>query len=72
MALDLRIVDEETLGRPGVGQLVGRYFAYGLSAGLLLLGFLLIPLSRRKQGLHDRLAGTVLVVDRPGGHTAGA
>lgn len=66
MAFDLRIVDEESLGRPGTGQLVGRYFAYIASAMVLLFGFIVIAFSRRKQGLHDRLAGTVLVVDRQG------
>lgn len=44
-----------------MGQLIGRYFAYFLSALALCLGFAWIGWNRRKQGWHDKLAGTVVV-----------
>jgi uncharacterized RDD family membrane protein YckC len=64
MAVDARIVDARTGGRPSLGQCVGRYFAYVLSALPLGLGFIWIAFDRRKQGWHDKLAGT-LVVETP-------
>jgi uncharacterized RDD family membrane protein YckC len=61
MALGMRIVDAKT-GRPAsTGQLVGRYFAYILSSLPLCAGFLWVAFDERKQGWHDKLAGTVVV-----------
>jgi uncharacterized RDD family membrane protein YckC len=39
----------------------GRYFAKVLSALILLLGFVLVAVTTNKQGLHDKLAGTLVV-----------
>ena len=64
MAIKARIVDARTGGRPSTAQLVGRYFAYYLSAIPLMLGFLWIAFDARKQGWHDRLANTVVVRPR--------
>lgn len=61
MLLGLRIVDAATLGKPSKGQLVGRYFAYYLSGLPLFLGFLWVAWDKRKQGWHDKLAGTLVV-----------
>jgi len=61
MVIGAAIVDAETLGKPSPGQLVGRYLAYYLSTAVLMLGFLWIAFDRRKQGWHDKLAGTVVV-----------
>jgi len=61
MMLSLRIVDAETGNTPSVGQAVGRYFGYFLSAIVLCFGFYWIAFDRRKQGWHDKLAGTVVV-----------
>lgn len=61
MAISARIVDAETGNAPSTGQLVGRYFAYFVSAIPLCLGFLWVAFDRRKQGWHDKLAGTVVV-----------
>jgi len=61
MLFRARIVDARTGGKPSVGQLIGRYFAYYVSLLPLALGFLWIAFDRRKQGWHDKLAGTVVV-----------
>ena len=62
MLIGAKIVDARTLGKPSTGQLVGRYFAYIVSM-FFMLGFVWIAFDKRKQGWHDRLAGTVVVVD---------
>lgn len=61
MMLSLRIVDAETGEAPSVAQAVGRYFAYFISMIVLFLGFVWIGIDPRKQGWHDKLAGTVVV-----------
>ena len=59
--LGLRVVDAKNGQPPGVGQSIGRYLAYFISALALGLGFVWIAIDRRKQGWHDKLAGTVVV-----------
>jgi uncharacterized RDD family membrane protein YckC len=59
--LGIRIVDAQTGDKPSTGQLIGRYFAYYVSAIPLMLGFLWVAFDRRKQGWHDKLAGTVVI-----------
>ncbi|MDP1931434.1 MAG: RDD family protein [Gammaproteobacteria bacterium] len=61
MALRLMIVDAATGGKPSVGQLIGRYLAYYVSILPLFLGLIWVGIDRRKQGWHDKLAGTVVV-----------
>jgi len=63
MALKLKIVDAKTGNRLSLGQAIGRYFAYILSILPLGLGFLWIGIDRKKQGWHDKLAGTVVIRD---------
>jgi len=55
------IVDARTLDKPGQGQLVARYLAYYVSLLAFGLGFLWIAFDGRKQGWHDKIAGTVVV-----------
>jgi uncharacterized RDD family membrane protein YckC len=62
MLLSAKIVDAKTLGPPSTGQLIGRYFAYIVSS-IFMLGFLWIAFDKRKQGWHDRLAGTAVIHD---------
>jgi uncharacterized RDD family membrane protein YckC len=64
MAMKVRIVDARTGLPPTLGQCVGRYLGYYLSSIPLLLGFLWIAFDARKQGWHDKLAGTVVVRER--------
>ena len=63
MAISARIVDAKTGGRPSTGRLVVRYFAYIVSTLPLFLGFIWIGIDRRKQGFHDKIAGTVVVYE---------
>ena len=58
-----RIVDAKTFGPPSIGQLIGRFFAYIVSILPLFFGFLWIAFDKRKQGFHDKLAGTVVIQD---------
>lgn len=61
MAVKIRIVDAKTGGRPSAGQFVGRYFGYFVSMLPLLLGIIWVAFDARKQGWHDKLAGTLVV-----------
>jgi len=67
MAIGARVVDERTGGKPSTGQLIGRYFAYFISALPLCLGFLWAGFDPRKQAWHDKLSGTVVVRRKAGG-----
>lgn len=61
MAIGARVVDARTGARPSTLQLIGRYLGYYVSATPLGLGLLWIAWDARKQGWHDKLAGTVVV-----------
>ena len=61
MAISAKIVDAKTGGAPTKKQLIGRYFAYLLSSLPLCLGFLWIAFDPKKQGWHDKLAGTAVI-----------
>lgn len=61
MAISASIVDATT-GKPAsTAQLIGRYFAYFISALPLCLGYFWIAFDKRKQGWHDKLSGTVVI-----------
>jgi uncharacterized RDD family membrane protein YckC len=61
MAIGARIVDAKTGGKPSTAQLVVRYLGYYVSTIPLLLGLIWVGFDPRKQGWHDKLAGTVVV-----------
>jgi len=61
MAISAKIVDAKSGNTPSTGQLIGRYLAYYLSMIPLFLGFVWVAFDGRKQGWHDKLAGTVVV-----------
>lgn len=61
MALRLRIVDARTGAKMSLGKAIGRYFAYIVSAIPLFLGYIWVGIDQRKQGFHDKLAGTVVI-----------
>ncbi len=52
-------------GRISLPRAIGRYFAKFLSALILCIGFLMVGWTRRKQGLHDILAETLVVRLQP-------
>jgi uncharacterized RDD family membrane protein YckC len=61
MLFGMYIVDAKTGGKPSTGQLIGRYAAYYVSMLGIFLGFVWVAFDARKQGWHDKLAGTVVV-----------
>lgn len=61
MAISAKIVDAQTGNAASPTQLIGRYLAYYLSTIPLGLGFIWVAFDERKQGWHDKLAGTVVV-----------
>lgn len=63
LAIAAKIVDAQSGGRPSTARLVTRFFAYLVSALPLFLGFVWIAIDRRKQGWHDKIAGTMVIYD---------
>jgi uncharacterized RDD family membrane protein YckC len=63
LVLGLRIVDAETGGTPTIGRLVLRYVGYLVSALPLGLGYLWVLWDPRRQGWHDKMAGTLVIRD---------
>ena len=61
LAISARVVDANTGGKPSIGQYIGRYLGYFISAIPAFLGIIWVGLDQRKQGWHDKLAGTVVV-----------
>lgn len=61
MALSLRLVDADSGKALSVGQSIGRYLAYFVSVLPLCLGFMWVGFDAKKQGWHDKLAGTVVI-----------
>jgi uncharacterized RDD family membrane protein YckC len=62
------VVTDEAGHRIGFGRATGRYFAKILSALILMIGFMMVGWTERKQGLHDLIAGTLVFKSRvPGG-----
>ena len=64
MAIGAKIVDAKTGGKPSTGQFIGRYLSYYISSFVLLLGFIWVGFDAKKQGWHDKLAGTLVVRSR--------
>jgi len=52
--------------KPGFGRASLRWLARGLTLATLMLGWLLILVTKRRQALHDLVAGTTVVVVRTG------
>ena len=61
LATKLIIVDAKTGRKPSTGQFIGRYLGYFVSMIPLFLGIIWVGIDKRKQGWHDKLAGTVVV-----------
>ena len=61
LAVGVRIVDAATGAPPSTLRLVIRLLCYVVSAVPFYLGFLWAAFDRRKQGWHDKIAGTVVI-----------
>lgn len=61
LATRLRIVDARTGGKPSNSQFVIRYLGYYVSVLPLFLGIIWVGIDERKQGWHDKIAGTVVL-----------
>ena len=60
---ECRVVDAQTGRPPGWARASIRYLCYFVSFLPLGLGFLWIAWDKRKQGWHDKLAGTLVLVE---------
>ena len=64
MAFSARVVDARTGSAMSVGQSIVRYLGYFVSTIPLGLGLIWVAFDPKKQGWHDKLAGTVVVRSR--------
>ncbi|HET7201064.1 MAG TPA: RDD family protein [Burkholderiales bacterium] len=64
MLVKARIVTADGLVQASTARLIGRFLAYFVSIFGFCLGFLWIAFDKRKQGWHDKLAGTVVIEER--------
>lgn len=75
LAIGIRVTDLNG-GRISFPRAAGRYAGKFLSAMILLMGFLMVAFTERKQGLHDMMANTLVLngrasdVQRPPAGTA--
>jgi uncharacterized RDD family membrane protein YckC len=63
MAMGLRVVTDQGQ-RLSFLNATGRYFAKIISALILCIGFIMIAFTDRKRGLHDMIAGTLVIKTR--------
>ena len=67
MLTGLIIVDAKTGEKPSTGQFIVRYLGYYVSIIPLSLGIIWVGIDKRKQGWHDKLAGTVVIKKKRNG-----
>ena len=63
MVLGLRVVDDHG-NRISFLRATGRFFAKFISTVILFIGYLMVAFTDRKRGLHDIIAGTLVVKTR--------
>ena len=61
MMVNIKIVDATTGGKLTARQSFIRYLGYYVSIIPLLLGLIWVGIDKRKQGFHDKIAGTVVI-----------
>lgn len=61
MIVGIKVVDYK-MGRIGFGKASGRYFSKILSQLILFIGFFMAAFTRKKQGLHDLIASTLVII----------
>ena len=61
MLFKIKVIDASSGGKLSITQSIIRYFAY-IPAGLVFcIGFIWIAFDKRKQGWHDKIAGTLVI-----------
>lgn len=65
MAMGLVVTDLDG-NRISLLRALGRYFAKILSGMILLIGYIMVAFTDRKQGLHDMICSTLVVRGKPG------
>jgi uncharacterized RDD family membrane protein YckC len=60
MALGIKVTDLSG-ERIGFGKATGRYFGKIISGLILLIGYIMVAFTEKKQGLHDMMAGCLVV-----------
>jgi uncharacterized RDD family membrane protein YckC len=63
MAMGLRVVTSDGQ-RLSFMNATGRYFAKFISTLIFCIGFIMIAFTDRKRGLHDIIAGTLVIKTR--------
>ncbi len=74
MVIHAKIVDAKTGEKPTLKQWIIRYIGYFVGAIPLGLGYFWVAFDARKQGWHDKMAGTIVVHirdDRQAEHDSG-
>lgn len=64
IALGLKIIDAETGQNPSTGKCIIRYLGYYVSTIPFFLGLIWVAFDKKKQGWHDKLAGTYVVIEK--------
>lgn len=64
MLLKMKIVDAKTMQKPSKIQFIGRCLAYLVSFLFIGGGFMWISIDKKRQGWHDKIAGTLVIMDR--------
>ncbi|WP_215398155.1 RDD family protein [Rheinheimera oceanensis] len=70
LMLSAQIVDARTSNKPTTSQYIYRYVGYFVATIPLGLGFIWVAFDKRKQGWHDKLAGTIVI--RPQTNSSGS
>ncbi|MFC5473339.1 RDD family protein [Paraherbaspirillum soli] len=70
MAISATIVDDKTGGPPTLTQYIVRYLGYIVATIPFGLGLVWVGFDKKKQGWHDKMAGTVVVRPRNSGTEA--
>lgn len=62
MLCGLKVISLGKSEKLSVGQSIGRYLAYYPATLVLMLGLIWVAFDKRKQGWHDKLANTAVVI----------
>ena len=68
--LSLRVVDARTGNNLSIGQSIARYIGYFVATIPFCLGLIWVGFDSKKQGWHDKIAGTVVVRSKQRGTEA--